>query len=180
MSNLTGNAPNDERYTPPRILGRVRRVLGEIDCDPASCAEAQERVRAGVWYSREDDGRRREWNGRVWCNPPYSRGLLHDFVLALLRERAAGRCTEAICLVNNATETAAIQTLLRAADCVCLITGRIAFLGEDLDGKTGGYQGQILTYHGPLWARFSRVMSEIGVCWVPSQVRQGGLFDAME
>lgn len=29
MSNLTGNAPNDERYTPPRILGRVRRVLGE-------------------------------------------------------------------------------------------------------------------------------------------------------
>lgn len=177
--NLTSNAPNDERYTPPRILRLVRRVMGGIDCDPASCEAAQERVKAAVWYSREDDGRRREWCGRVWMNPPYSRALIGDFVLALLRERASGRCTEAIVLVNNATETRAVQTLLRAADCVCLITGRIAFLGEDLDGKTGGYQGQILTYHGARAAKFARVMGEIGTCWCPSSVRQAGLFDGV-
>lgn len=173
----TGNAPNDERYTPPRIIRLVRRVLGEIDCDPASCEEAQARVKAKVWYGIEDDGRRREWVGRVWMNPPYSKALLSDFILALLRERAARRCTEAIILVNNATETRAIQTLLRAADCVCLITGRIAFLGDDLDGRSSGYQGQILTYHGSRTAKFSRVMSEIGTCWCPSSVRQAGLFD---
>lgn len=180
MTNLTGNAPNDERYTPPALIRRVRRVLGAIDCDPASCETAQAIVQAGTWYSREQDGRNRPWTGRVWCNPPYSSPLLYQFVLALLRERAAGRCTEAILLTNNATETRAIQALMRACDCCCMITSRIAFLGADLDGKQGGYQGQILTYFGERPARFSRVMAEIGVCFVPSAVRQAGLFEEVE
>ena len=57
MTNLTGNQPNDERYTPPALIRRVRRVLGAIDCDPASCETAQAIVQAGTWYSREQDGR---------------------------------------------------------------------------------------------------------------------------
>jgi ParB family chromosome partitioning protein len=178
--NLTGGEPNDERYTPPRIIRRVRRVLGAIDCDPATCAEAQETVKADTYYTREDDGLNRPWVGRVWVNPPYSKGLLHPFILALFRELHAGRCTEAICLTNNATETAAIQALLRGCQCVCLITARIAFTGPGLDGSTGGYQGQILTYFGPRAGRFMRVMSEIGVCFVPGQIRQAGLFDGGE
>ena len=178
--NLTGNAPNDERYTPPSIIRLVRRVMGGIDCDPATCEAAQAVVKASTWYGKDDDGRNRPFIGRVFLNPPYSSPLLYQFVLALLRERAAGRCTEAIVLTNNATETRAIQTLMRGCDCVCLIVGRVAFLGADLDGKTGGYQGQILTYFGKRAARFARVMSEVGTCWCPSSVRQAGLFEEVD
>jgi hypothetical protein len=47
--------------------------LGEIDLDPASNALAQSWIKAGNFFTIEDDGLKQQWFGRVWCNPPYGR-----------------------------------------------------------------------------------------------------------
>lgn len=163
--NLAGRGANDERYTPREILALVREVLGPIDCDPASCPAAQELVQAAVWYSKENDGLGKPWFGTVFLNPPYSRGLMWAFIRALIREREEGHCREAVVLVNNATETKAVQALLADADGICLVSSRIAFRGEDLDGRTAGYQGSLMTYHGNNVSRFFAVMQGLGSCW---------------
>lgn len=59
-----------EHFTPPDIVERARRVMGGIDLDPASCAEANAWIRAERFFTRQDDGFTRAWQGRVFCNPP--------------------------------------------------------------------------------------------------------------
>lgn len=63
---------NSNWHTPLDILTRARTVLGTIDLDPASCAEANERVGAAVYYSPDgiDGTRTLAWPGNVWLNPP--------------------------------------------------------------------------------------------------------------
>jgi hypothetical protein len=64
-----GSATN-EHPTPVDIVERARSLMGGIDCDPASCAEFNERVRATTFYGIADDGLVQTWHGRVFLNPP--------------------------------------------------------------------------------------------------------------
>lgn len=74
-----GTADN-EWHTPAEHVELVRQVLGEIDLDPASSSVAQRAVKAGHYYSIEDDGREQPWAGRVYLNPPYAQPLISDFI----------------------------------------------------------------------------------------------------
>lgn len=59
-----------EHYTPVEYVEAARLTMGSIDCDPASCTEAQQVVNAKVWYSREDDGLAFNWRGSTLVNAP--------------------------------------------------------------------------------------------------------------
>lgn len=59
-----------EHFTPEAIVSAAREVLGEIDLDPASCARANERVRAREFFDESHDGLAREWHGAIFHNPP--------------------------------------------------------------------------------------------------------------
>ena len=99
--------------------------MGEITLDPASCEEANLRVRAAVYYTREMDGLRLPWFGKVWCNPPYSAGVIDQFVGALITNLE--EIDQAIFLVNNATETKWGQQLLRVSSAACFLSGRVRY-----------------------------------------------------
>jgi hypothetical protein len=77
MRVLTASATN-EWYTPRRYIEAARGVMGTINLDPASNAEANQIVQAGRIYTEADYKRRGKtlqlWDGRVWCNPPYGKG----------------------------------------------------------------------------------------------------------
>lgn len=59
-----------EHYTPAHVVAAARAVLGAIDLDPASCAEANETVRAERYLTTADNGLCHYWSGRVFLNPP--------------------------------------------------------------------------------------------------------------
>lgn len=59
-----------EHYTPAHVIEAARATLGEIDLDPASCAAANQVVRATRYYAQADNGFLKPWAGRVFLNPP--------------------------------------------------------------------------------------------------------------
>ncbi len=60
----------NEHYTPSVVVEAARAVLGGIDLDPASCATANESVRATAYFDQARDGLAMPWAGRVFLNPP--------------------------------------------------------------------------------------------------------------
>lgn len=66
----------DSWFTPPKIVEAARVTLGEIDLDPASCAQANETVKAKRFFgagSSVENGYTTRWSGRVFLNPPGGR-----------------------------------------------------------------------------------------------------------
>jgi hypothetical protein len=154
---------SDSWSTPDDIIAAAREVLGEIDLDPATNPKAQSRIRATRHYTKEDDGLlvSNLWDGRVWLNPPYRRGLVGLFVDRLVGEFDARNVTHAILLVNNCTDTKWCQGLLRRFP-ACFTEGRVGFL-YDGEPKEGTRQGQVLFYLGPDEQRFRRIFQRFGV-----------------
>lgn len=156
------NARGNEWGTPQFIIDAARLVMGEIDCDPATHAAAQDRVQALRYYTAADDGLSRAWHGRVFLNPPYERGLIEQFVIKLLIEKAAERTTEAIVLVNAQTDTKWFRHLKGAAAAECFHTGRVRFLSSE--GARGMPQvGQAIFYFGRNPQRFVEMFSRFGL-----------------
>jgi DNA N-6-adenine-methyltransferase (Dam) len=94
------SSASDEWYTPANCIEAARQVLGGIDLDPASSAEANKTVKAARYFTRDDDGLTKAWSGRVWMNPPYG-AQCAAFILKLLAEHDAGHITSAITLLNG-------------------------------------------------------------------------------
>jgi len=156
------NSGENEWYTPSRYTEAASRVMGGIDCDPASSAKANETVLAKVFYTKDDDGLSQVWGKRVWMNPPYAQPLIANFCDGLFDRVGSGEVEEAIVLVNNATETAWFHRLLSIAASICFPVSRIRFL--DPEGNLGApLQGQAIIYVGGKPDQFFAFFAEFGV-----------------
>jgi phage N-6-adenine-methyltransferase len=145
--HVSHNSGNNEWYTPAEYIEAARRVMGGIDLDPASSAIANEVVNAGNFYTAEDNGLQYPWFGCVWMNPPYSSDLVSEFADKMAWEYQQGNVTEAIVLINNATETRWFRTLIDVASAVVFPSSRVKFWKPD--GDLGApLQGQSIIYLG--------------------------------
>ena len=61
--------PNDELYTPPWVF---ETLAIDFDLDVCSPVLGLPYLPAKKWFHAGDDGLAQKWQGRVWCNPPYS------------------------------------------------------------------------------------------------------------
>lgn len=129
-SHRQGTGENDWR-TPSPYVERVRELLGGIDLDPATSPRAQNTVKAAQFHTADDDELSKEWHGRVFLNPPYSRDLIPLFAAKLINEYQAGHISEAVCLTHNFTDTNWFHRLASVASAVCFTRGRIGFLAPD-------------------------------------------------
>lgn len=163
-AHVRHNSGNNEWYTPPHIIAAVRDYFGgTIDLDPASCPVANRVVGATHIFTKDDDGLGQMWApyGNIWVNPPYGRGVFSAFVDKIEIEARNG--AHMLVLVNNGTETNAGQRLLRAADDVCFISGRVKFLDETGVPKYTPLQGQMLLGMNLDRLRFYATFSPFGV-----------------
>jgi len=115
-----------EWFTPEKFVNSSRNVMGSIDLDPASCASANEVIRATAYFDKASDGLKQPWNGNVFLNPPYGRGGQSDWTKKLIKEYENQNITSAICLVNSATGNKWFQPLWQYP--ICFPTGRIKFI----------------------------------------------------
>ncbi len=61
-----------EWHTPKRYINAARKVLDEIELDPASSEQANRVIQAKTFYDQAHDGLAKSWKARtVWLNPPY-------------------------------------------------------------------------------------------------------------
>jgi phage N-6-adenine-methyltransferase len=156
----------NEWYTPERYIEMARKVLGTIDVDPASNDYAQATVRAATFYTVETNGLDKEWRGKVWMNPPYSQPEIVYFIDKIIEECQSGRCTEAIILTHNSTDTKWFNRLFENADAICWTTGRVRFVSPKGEFASPA-MGQTFTYFGLNPEMFAEVFSEIGNVWGP-------------
>ena len=164
--HVAHNSGENEWYTPQKYIDAARQVMGTIDTAPASTALGNETVKAHQFFTAEDDGLSKQWVGNVWLNPPYAQPLIRQFAEVVTAKYLSGEIQQACILVNNATETAWFQTMLKAAKAACFIEGRVRFL--DIEGMPGApLQGQIVLYMGDKAHLFKDVFSRMGVVLGP-------------
>jgi phage N-6-adenine-methyltransferase len=160
-NHLAQGTGENEWYTPSDVVGMVYQTMGGVDLDPASNDEANETVGAKEYFTQEDDGLLKEWHGKVWLNPPYSRELIGAFVQKLIQEYQEGRVEEAIMVSHNNTDTKWFQALARVASAVCFPARRIKFYrGDDVAAPVNG---QCFFYLGQDPATFSKIFSNEGI-----------------
>lgn len=158
-----------EWYTPARYVDVARAVMGGIDLDPASSPIANRTIKAKRFYSFEQNGLAKRWSGRVWLNPPY--GLSDDhrsnqavWSEALLTRFEAGSVSQAVMLVNSATDAGWFQPLW--AHPLCFVNHRIQFERPNGPGPQPTH-GNVLVYLGRRVRRFARASSELGHIVLP-------------
>jgi DNA N-6-adenine-methyltransferase (Dam)/Protein of unknown function (DUF3102) len=157
-----------EWYTPPTYLDLARRVLGQIDLDPASCDIVQKQVGAQRYFTAEDDGLAQPWFGKIFCNPPYSQPAIMHFVEKLVAEVKAGNVEQAILLTHNFSDTRWFHLAVGVAGAVCFPRGRINFYGSQ--GDAAPTNGQTFFYFGDAPEQFANVFAEVGaILWPGSR-----------
>lgn len=155
--HVVNNSGDNEWYTPAEYIEAARTVMGTIDLDPASNDFANGTVKAETYYTEETNGLAHEWTGNIWMNPPYSGGVISQFVKKLVESDF----TQAIVLVNNATDTEWFRMLTNKAKAIVFTTGRIRFVKRD-GAKNTPLQGQAFVYFGKNRLKFVEVFSRFG------------------
>lgn len=117
---------SDEWGTPKSTFDYLNKIYGfTLDV----CASEFNR-KLDNYYSIEDNALEQDWNGVVWCNPPYSKGLQTEFIKKAIREVLNNRnCQKIVMLIPARTDTKNFHDLIVGqASEVHFIKGRIEFL----------------------------------------------------
>ncbi|MDV3706643.1 adenine methyltransferase [Elizabethkingia anophelis] len=129
-------AGKDEWLTPPEII----KALGGFDLDPCSPINRPWST-ANKHFTIEDDGLIQDWNGRVWCNPPYGDA-------AKLWLNKCADYGNAIALTFARTETRMFFDFVWSkADAVLFIKGRLKFYHiTGVKGDSAGAPSVLIAY----------------------------------
>ncbi len=116
--------------TPPELLERLYPVVGgAFDLDP--CSPTPDRkaapVRASLYFT--DHGLEVPWQGSVFVNPPYGRGLKF-WIKKCHDEAASGRASPVVALIPARPDTSAWHTWIAGCADVFMLRGRLRFGAE--------------------------------------------------
>ena len=137
--------------------------MGNITTDPASCAAANEIVKARFYYTIEQNGLTKPWHGHVFLNPPYSPGMMPLFMNKLYEEIKKGNTLQAVVITNAQTAAKWFQKALKKSSAVCFPGKRISFIdGGTMEEKKGNDRSQAIFYFGKKGEDFADEFSDVG------------------
>ena len=168
---------SNEWFTPRVYIEAARAVMQGIDLDPASCELANQTVKAARYYTKEDDGLSKDWHGRVWCNPPWSRtggpngtrSSIGKWAHVLIDHYEAGRVEQAVLFIAAHTKGLWFAPLWKYPLCFtdhCVKFNRPGQETEDLRDST------VFTYLGPYISSFVDIFTEFGPVITPDGVHR--------
>ena len=114
---------NTDMWSTPRAFFDDYNAVYHFDVDV--CATAENALCA-KFYSPEDDGLSKEWNGVCWMNPPYGREISKWMKKAY---ESSLRGTTVVCLVPARTDTAWWHDYATKGE-VTFVRGRLKFGGS--------------------------------------------------
>lgn len=158
---------SNEWYTPAQYVDAARELMAGITLDPASCALANQTVKATTYYDIDSDGLSKPWKGSVFLNPPYGwdgngENNATQWIGKLISEYTLKHIDEAVLLVNATTERKWFQPLWRFP--ICFTDHRINFYnaeGEQKQPTLGNafvYLGQHIRSFNELFKQFGAVV----------------------
>ena len=166
--SIYANCTDDyEWFTPSEIIERAREVMGSIDIDPASCAQANKAVKATKYFTKKDDGLNQEWRGNVFINPPFAYPTVEQFAEKLI-ESFLSRVTRQAIWLSNASVGSAWWNGLVHKGLVCFPYKRIKFYKSERETTETSQLGQSIVYMGERYGPFIEGFSEMG--WVVGTV----------
>lgn len=175
-----------EWYTPSPFVEAGRNVMGAIDLDPASHAEANGIVKATRYYSVEEDGLKQPWYGRVFLNPPGGKDANGDsltglFWRKLIASLIGERIDQAIWIGYSLEQLQTLQCvgvgITPLSYPICVPSRRIAFVENEAkkaeriakliaQGKpvreSGPSHANYVTYIGRNHERFLEYFAQFG------------------
>lgn len=179
-----------EWYTPEQIIDAAHQTMGSIDLDPASCAIANETVRAVRYFTNAADGLGQSWHGNVWLNHPFGRTTNKPWIEWLTYQYALGNVKQACCITFACTSEQWFQPLFRFPQ--CYLSPRTNYLGPDGKPVKGVTKGSVVTYLGRNVEQFCMAFQMLGNIMIPwgnrkplaeqwaVQEPQMSIFDMME
>jgi site-specific DNA-methyltransferase (adenine-specific) len=115
--------------TPPELFERWNRQYGPFDLDP--CTSPDNPLGTPHFYTKEDDGLKQPWFGRVYCNPPYGRDI-GDWLTKAINETADGNAKLVVMLLPARTGPKWFHKyVLPCAWRIVFLQGRITFVGAE-------------------------------------------------
>ena len=123
MSAIVYQNYSDEWETP-------QELFDELDAEfhfTLDAAASDERHKCTRYYTKEQDGLLQDWGGEVvWCNPPYSRGLMEKWVEKAYREcRTDG--TVVVLLIPSRTDVKYFHRFILHRAEIRFIRGRLKY-----------------------------------------------------
>lgn len=153
FSHETTGVTSVEWYTPPWIF----QALGlEFDLDPAAPEGGLDWIPARKFYDKSSDGLTQEWQGLVWCNPPYGK-----YTQAWMRKMS--KHGNGVALVFSRTDCQWYHDSVATADAILYLKGRVRFVDAKGDpGKSSPGAGSLLAAWGCDGVAALKRMSEYG------------------
>lgn len=118
--NAHFSSATDLHGTPQWFFDQCNAEFGPFELDVAADAI---NAKCPRFYDRERNGLLHEWKGRVWCNPPYGRGI-GEWVKKAFESAKAGAVV--VCLIPARTDTAWWHDYAMRGE-VRFIRGRLKF-----------------------------------------------------
>ena len=119
-----------------------------------ACASS-DNAKVDNYYTIEQNALLQDWNGVVWCNPPYGREQIKFIQKA--HDESVKHGSTVVCLIPARPDTKVWQDLIfNHADQVCFIKGRLKF-GNSKDAAP--FPSALIVFGD------SRDLSEFGKCF---------------
>lgn len=123
ISVLTSSG-NDEWETPHYLFNHYNKLY-QFTLDPCCTKET---AKCPVYYTKEDNGLNKSWkNEKVFMNPPYSRGLMKQFIRKAYIESEENNAL-VLALIPSRTDTKYFHTYISKAKEIIFLKGRLKFL----------------------------------------------------